>query len=137
MQKNTMRLIISIDYTLIPENLQFYSGFFLQICYKKDKTILPLIEGGIIDNYLYDIKKNENENENEDQLKGFSFIVYMKNIFEIKLKAVSQLGRNKSSNYLYDVLIIRTDENVQIKLLNDLGKTCIEEKLKYSIMLLF
>ena len=121
---------ISIDYTLIPENLQFYSGFFLQICYNKDKTILPLIEGGIIDNYLYDIKKNENE----EQLKGFSFIVYMKNIFEIKLKAISQLGRNKSTNYLYDVLIIRTDENVQIKLLNDLAKTCIEEKLKYLII---
>ena len=123
---------LSIDYTLIPENLQFYSGFFLQICYNKDKTILPLIEGGIIDNYLYDIEKNKNENE--EQLKGFSFIVYMKNIFEIKLKAVSQLGRNKSTNYLYDVLIIRTDENVQIKLLNDLGKTCIEEKLKYLII---
>jgi len=121
---------ISIDYTLIPENLQFYSGFFLQICYNKDKTILPLIEGGIIDNYLYDIEKNENEG----QLKGFSFIVYMKNIFEIKLKAVSQLGRNKSTYYLYDVLIIRTDENVQIKLLNDLAKTCIEEKLKYLII---
>ena len=121
---------LSIDYTLIPENLQFYSGFFLQICYKKDKTILPLIEGGIIDNYLYDIEKNEDE----EQLKGFSFIVYMKNIFEIKLRAVSQLGRNKSANYLYDVLIIRTDENVQIKLLNDLGKTCLEEKLKYLII---
>jgi hypothetical protein len=119
---------LSIDYTLIPENLQFYSGFFLQICYNKDKTILPLIEGGIIDNYLYDKEKKENE-----QLKGFSFIVYMKNIFEIKLKG-SQLGKNKSTNYLYDVLIIRTDENVQIKLLNDLGKTCIEEKLKYLII---
>ena len=121
---------LSIDYTLIPENLQFYSGFFLQICYNKDKTILPLIEGGIIDNYLYDIEKNKNE----EKLKGFSFIVYMKNIFEVKFKAVSQIGRNKSTNYLYDVLIIRTDENVQIKLLNDLGKTCIEEKLKYLII---
>jgi len=121
---------VTVDYTLIPENLQFYSGFFLQVCYSKDKKILPLIEGGIIDNYLYDIEKNENK----EQLKGFSFIVYMKNIFEIKLKAVSQLGRNKSTNYLYDVLIIRTDENVQIKLLNDLGKTCIEEKLKYLII---
>ena len=121
---------VTIDYTLIPENLQFYSGFFLQVCYSKDKTILPLIEGGIIDNYLYDMEKNENQ----VPLKGFSFIIYMKNIFEIKLKAVSQLGRKKSTNYLYDVLIIRTDENVQVKLLNDLGKTCIEEKLKYLII---
>ena len=38
----------NIDYTLIPENLQFYSGFFLQVCYSKDKTILPLIEGVLL-----------------------------------------------------------------------------------------
>ena len=116
---------VFIDYTFIPQNLQYYSGFFLQVCYKKDKTILPLIEGGIIDNYLYDIEKSE------EQIKGFSFITYMKNIFEIKIKA---LNKQRSTNFLYDCLIIRTHEDVQIKLLNDLGKTCLEEKLKYQII---
>ena len=117
---------IFIDYTLIPENLQFYSGFFLQVCYKRDKTILPLIEGGIIDNYLFDNEKKD------EKIKGFSFIVYMKNIFELKIKALSKNRNNM--NFLYDCLIIRTHENVQIKLLNDLGKICLEEKLKYLII---
>ena len=119
---------VIVDYTLIPENLQFYSGFFLQVCYMKEKIKLPLIEGGIIDNYLYDPERNE------DQLKGFSFIVYMKNIFEIKIKAISQLGKNRSNSFLYDCLIIRTHEDVQIQFLNELGKLCKEENLKYIII---
>ena len=119
---------VFIDYTLIPENLKFYSGFFLQVCYKRDKIILPLIEGGIIDNYLYDIEKSE------EQIKGFSFIIYMTNIFELKIRALSILNKQRSTNFLYDCLIIRTHEDVQIKLLNDLGKTCLEEKLKYQII---
>jgi hypothetical protein len=119
---------VIIDYTLIPENLQFYSGFFLQVCYVKEKIKLPLIEGGIIDNYLYDPERSE------DQLKGFSFIVYMKNIFEIKIKAVSQLGKNRNNSFLYDCLIIRTHEDVQIEFLNELGKLCNEENLKYIII---
>ena len=119
---------VLIDYTLIPENLQFYSGFFLQVCYVKEKTKLPLIEGGIIDNYLY------NPERNEDQLKGFSFIVYMKNIFEIKIKLISQIGKNKSTSFLYDCLIIRTHEDIKIQYLNDIAKECKEEKLKYIII---
>ena len=58
----------------------------------------------------------------------------MKNIFEIKIRALSILNKQRSTNFLYDCLIIRTDEDVQIKLLNDLGKTCLEEKLKYQII---
>ena len=117
---------VFIDYSLIPENLQFYSGFFLQVCYKKDKEIMPLIEGGRIDNYLFDKEKKD------ETLKGFSFIVYLKNIFEIAIKASSKNRFN--INFLYDCLIIRTNDNVNIKLLNDLGKTCLEEKLKYLII---
>ena len=49
---------------LIPENLQFYSGFFFQICYKRNKVIIPIIEGGITDNYLYNPERTK-------QLKGF------------------------------------------------------------------
>ena len=119
---------VSIDYTLIPENLQFYSGFFLQVCYVREKIRLPLIEGGIIDNYLYDPERNE------DQLKGFAFIVYMKNIFEIKIKSIKQSGKNCRNYYLYDCLIIRTHEDIQIKLLNELSKLCKEGNLKYLII---
>ena len=119
---------VSIDYTLIPENLQFYSGFFLQVCYVREKIRLPLIEGGIIDNYLYDPERNE------DQLKGFAFIVYMKNIFEIKIKSIKQSGKNCRNYYLYDCLIIRTNEGIQIKLLNELSKLCKEGNLKYLII---
>ena len=119
---------VIIDYTLIPENLQFYSGFFLQVCYIKEKTKMPLIEGGIIDNYLFDPERKK------DQLKGFSFIVYMKNIFEIKIKAVSQIGKNRRNSFLYDCLIIRTHKDVNIQYLNDLGKVCREENLKYIII---
>ena len=125
---NKFKNSVFIDYTLIPENLQFYSGFFLQVCYIKEKRRLPLIEGGIIDNYLYDPEKTE------DQLKGFSFIVNLKNIFEIKLKIFSQLGKNRSFTFLYDCLIIRTHKEIQINLLNDLGKLCKESKLKYIII---
>ncbi len=114
---------VHFDYALIPENLQFYSGFFLQVTFVKDKMNIPLIEGGIIDNYLYD---------QDEQLKGFSFIVYVKNFFQVKMFALS-LGKNRNNN-LYDCLIIRTHEDVQIKLLNDLGNTCSEEKLKYLII---
>ena len=119
---------VFIDYTLIPENLQFYSGFFLQVCYVKEKIRLPLIEGGIIDNYLYEPEKNK------DQLKGFTFIIYMKNIFEAKIKSIKQMGKNRRNNYLYDCLIIRTHEDIQIKLLNDLSKLCKELNLKYLII---
>ena len=119
---------VSIDYALIPENLQFYSGFFLQVCYVKEKTKLPLIEGGIIDNYLFDPERND------DQLKGFSFIVYMKNIFEIKIKTIKQVGKNAKNYFLYDCLIVRTHEDIQIKLLNDLSKLCKELNLKYLII---
>ncbi len=119
---------VFLDYTLIPENLKFYSGFFLQVRYKRDKIVLPLIEGGIIDNYLFDKEKSD------EQIKGFSFIVYMDNIFEIKIRALSILNKQRSTNFLFDCLIIRTHEDVQIKLLNDLGKTCLEEKLKYQII---
>ena len=125
---NKFKNSVFIDYTLIPENLQFYSGFFLQVCYVKEKRKLPLIEGGIIDNYLYDPEKTE------DQLKGFSFIVNLKNIFEIKLKVSSQLGKNRSSTFLYDCLILRTHEEIKINLLNDLAKYCKELKLKYIII---
>ena len=118
---------INYDYTLIPENLQFYSGFFLQVSFVREKVSIPLIEGGIIDNYLYDQEKTE------EQLKGFSFIVYMKNFFQIKMKSLS-IGKIRSNNFLYDCLIVRTHEDVQIKLLNDLGNTCSEEKLKYQII---
>ena len=125
---NKFKNSVFIDYTLIPENLQFYSGFFLQVCYVKEKRKLPLIEGGIIDNYLYDPEKTE------DQLKGFSFIINLKNIFEIKLKVFSQLGKNRSYSFLYDCLILRTHEEININLLNDLGKHCKEFKLKYIII---
>ena len=125
---NKFKNSVFIDYTLIPENLQFYSGFFLQVCYIKEKRRLPLIEGGIIDNYLYEPEKTE------DQLKGFSFIVNLKNIFEIKLKIFSQIGKNRSYTFLYDFLILRTHKDIQINLLNDLGKHCKELKLKYIII---
>ena len=118
---------INFDYNLIPENLQFYSGFFLQVSFVREKVSIPLIEGGIIDNYLYDQEKTE------EQLKGFSFIVYMKNFFQIKMKSLS-IGKIRNTNFLYDCLIVRTHEDVQIKLLNDLGNTCSEEKLKYQII---
>ena len=45
------------------------------------------------------------------------------------------MGKNKEENViLNDCLIIRTDENVNINYLNELGKMCIESGLKYQII---
>ena len=119
---------VNIDYMLIPENLQFYSGFFFQICYQKNKFIIPLIEGGITDNYFYNPEKTK-------QLKGFSFILNMKNIYSRKIISLGKLDKNKEDNVsLNDCLIIRTDENVDINFLNELGKICHESGLKYQII---
>ena len=119
---------VSIDYMLIPENLQFYSGFFFQICYQKNKFIIPLIEGGVTDNYFYNPEKTK-------QLKGFSFILNMKNIYSRKIISLGKLDKNKEDNVsLNDCLIIRTDENVDINFLNELGKICHESGLKYQII---
>ena len=118
---------VQIDYMLIPENLQFYSGFFMQVCYKKKNMIIPLIEGGITDNYFYNPEKTT-------QLKGFSFIINMKNIYELKIASLGKLGNSNNNLFLYDCLIIRTDENVAINHLNELGKFCLESGLKYQII---
>ena len=119
---------VNIDYMLIPENLQFYSGFFFQICFLKNKLIIPLIEGGITDNYFYNPEKTK-------QLKGFSFIINMKNIYSRKIISLGKLDKIKEDNVsLNDCLIIRTDENVNINFLNELGKLCLESGLKYQII---
>ena len=119
---------VKIDYMLIPENLQFYSGFFFQICFEKNKLIIPLIEGGITDNYFYNPEKSK-------QLKGFSFILNLKNIYSRKIISLGKLGKIKEDNVsLNDCLIIRTDENVDINFLNELGKICHESGLKYQII---
>ena len=119
---------VNIEYMLIPENLQFYSGFFFQICNKRNKVIIPLIEGGITDNYFYNPEKTK-------QLKGFSYIINLKNIYSLRIISLGKLGKNKEENViLNDCLIIRTDENVNINYLNELGKMCIESGLKYKII---
>jgi hypothetical protein len=119
---------VNIDYMLIPENLQFYSGFFFQICYKRNKVIIPIIEGGITDNYLYNPERTK-------QLKGFSYIINLKNIYGIKLVSLGKLGKEKEENItLNDCLIIRTSEEVDIIHLNELGKICHEGNLKYQII---
>ena len=119
---------VNVDYMLIPENLQFYSGFFFQICFQKNKLIIPLVEGGITDNYFYNPEKTK-------QLKGFSFILDMKNIYSRKIISLGKLGNNKEENLcLNDCLIIRTDEDVDINHLNELGKICLENNLKYQII---
>ena len=119
---------VNIEYMLIPENLQFYSGFFFQICNKRNKVIIPLIEGGITDNYFYNPEKTK-------QLKGFSYIINLKNIYSLRIISLGKLGKNKEENLiLNDCLIIRTDENVNINYLNELGKMCIESGLKYQII---
>ena len=119
---------VSIDYMLIPENLQFYSGFFFQICNSRNKVIIPLIEGGITDNYFYNPEKIK-------QLKGFTYIINLKNIYSLRIISLGKLGKNKEENViLNDCLIIRTDENVNINYLNELGKMCIESGLKYQII---
>ena len=119
---------VNIDYMLIPENLQFYSGFFFQICFERNKTIKPLIEGGITDNYFYNPEKTK-------QLKGFTFILNMKNIYGLKIVSLGKIGKNKEETItLNDCVIIRTDENVDINYLNELGKICIENGLKYQII---
>ena len=119
---------VNLDYMLIPENLQFYSGFFFQICFQKNKLIIPLVEGGITDNYFYNPEKTK-------QLKGFSFIIDLKNIYHRKIIALGKLGKNQEENLtLNDCLIIRTDEEVDVNHLNELGKICLESGLKYKII---
>ena len=118
---------VKIDYMLIPENLQFYSGFFLQVCYKKKNKIIPLIEGGITDNYFYNPEKS-------NQLKGFSFMINMKNIYELKIYSLGRIGNINDNLYLYDCLIIRTDETITINHLNELGKFFLECGLKYQVI---
>ena len=44
---------IKIDFSLIPNNLVYYSDFYFQVCFTNHKyTKLPFIEGGRIDNYF-------------------------------------------------------------------------------------
>ena len=59
----------------------------------------------------------------------------MKNIYSRKIISLGKLDKIKEDNVsLNDCLIIRTDENVNINFLNELGKLCLESGLKYQII---
>ena len=94
---------IKIDFSLIPNNLVYYSDFYFQVCYigHKNKK-LPFIEGIRIDNYF------TNSNYGKD-LHGFSFQLFLDNIFLITQSKFKRFVDN--TIFFCNVLIVYNANN--------------------------
>ena len=103
---------IIFDLSLIPKNLNFYSGLFIQIYIKNFNEQNIFIEAGKIDNLI-----NYNNN---DKLKGFAIKIFPKNlyisqsfIFEKKYKIdLLILRKNNVSNKDFDKFL--TISNIKL-----------------------
>ena len=103
---------IKIDFSLIPNNLIYYSDFFFQICYidHKNKKI-PLFEGGRIDNYFDNLTNAKN-------IHGFSYQIYLENLFLIYENKFREVFDFK--HFKYDILIINNSDLKESK--DEIGK---------------
>ena len=118
---------IKLDFSYIPHNLIFFNGFYCQFCYIDGENKIPIIEGGNIDNYLY----NEDDCDN---VHGFSFITYIEKFLIIKSKEIKFQYLNILS---YDFLIINTiDDSVEEKYvtIHKLINIIQREEMSYEVI---
>ena len=118
---------IKIDFSLIPNNLVYYSDFYFQVCYigHKNKK-LPFIEGGRIDNYF------TNSNYGKD-LRGFSFQLFLDNIFLITQSKFKRFVDN--TLFFCDVLIVNNANNDNSNnIMGDLYEYLSKNELKCEII---
>ena len=118
---------IKIDFSLIPNNLVYYSDFYFQVCFTNHKyTKLPFIEGGRIDNYF------TNSNYGKD-LRGFSFQIFLENLFLINQSKYKRFV--DYTQFFYDVLIItNTDYSGYNNVMADLYEYLLKNDLKCEII---
>lgn len=118
---------IKIDFSYIPNDLVYYSGIFIQFCLLDNRTKIPIIECGRIDNYL--------SSETEGNIyHGFGVSFLMDNLFKIEQKKIKEMEESLNFSYKFDILVISETEEFFEKKIKYFYEIFKKEKISFEII---